>query len=212
MKLKGISEKLMRHTRKPEGSWGKLVGEIMGKAHVKVTEWGLTKVNIKSHEIILEIGCGAGYNINNLAKNIINGKIFGIDYSEAMVDLANEINKEYIQTGLVDIKYANVSSLPFKDNMFDLVLGIETVNFWPEIINDLKEIYRVIKPNGRLLLINNSYKHKAFKKRNAQWKTLTDFSLYKPQKFRKFFVKAGFIKIEVFEVVEKNWIAVLGFK
>jgi len=212
MKFKKLAEKLAPLTRKPEGPFGRVVGEYMGRIHAKVTEWGLNKIKIKSNYNILDIGCGAGYNIYNLAKLVDKGKVYGIDYSETMVKLAKEVNKKYIDDNRVEIKYGSVSSLPFRDNMFDLVVGVETVNFWPDIINDLKEIYRVTKSEGILLLINNSYKHKKFKKRNKEWKRLTNFNLYTPTEFKKFFTKAGYSNIEIFEKIEKNWIIIKGSK
>jgi len=212
MPFERLADKLAKHTRKPRGKIGKLVGEYMGKIHKEVTEWGLSKIDINPPDLILDIGFGAGYDINNIAKNLENGKIYGIDYSETMVDLAKEINRKYIESGLVEIKNGSVSSLPFPENMFDLVMGVETINFWPDIINDLKEVRRVLKPGGTLLLINNSYKHKKFKKRNKKWKKLTNFNLYTPKQFRKFFLKVGYSNIEIFEKVEKNWIAIKGTK
>lgn len=209
---KEIAEKLMKHTRKPMGPIGAIVGEYMSKVHERVAIWGLNKVNINPEHQILEIGCSAGYNINKLAKITTEGKIYGIDYSETMVNLAQEVNKHDIQMGRVEIKYGCVSSLSYPNNSFDLIMGIETVNFWPEIINDLKEIKRVLKPYGTLIIINNSYKHKKFEKRNLTWKQLTGFNLYTPKQFKKFFKKAGYVNIVIFEEKAKNWIAVIGIK
>ena len=210
MKIKELAEKLAIHTRKPTGPFGKVVGEYMAKIHVKVTEWGLSKIDINPNHIILDVGFGAGYNINNIAKNLENGKIYGIDYSETMVELAKEINRKYIESGLVEIKHGLISSLPFPEKFFDIVISVETVNFWPDIINDLKEVKRVLKPGGTLLLINNSYKHKKFKKRNKKWKKLSNLNLYTPKQFKKFFIKAGYSNIKIFEVEERNWMTIKG--
>jgi len=212
MPFERLADKLAKHTPKPRGEIGKLVGEYMGKIHKEVTEWGLSKIKINPNNLILDVGFGAGYNINNIAKNLENGKIYGIDYSETMVDLAKEINIKYIESGLVEIKHGSVSSLPFPENIFDIVMGVETVNFWPDIINDLKEVRQVLKLGGTLLLINNSYKHKKFKNRNKKWKKLTNFNLYTPKQFLNGFTKAGFSKIEIFKIVEKNWITIKGVK
>jgi len=66
--------------------------------------------------------------------------------------------KKFIETDRVEIEHAFVSSLPYSDNMFNLVSGFETYYFWPDLINDLKEIYRVLKPGGTLVLINEMYR------------------------------------------------------
>ncbi|MFX1446192.1 MAG: class I SAM-dependent methyltransferase [Promethearchaeota archaeon] len=212
MPFEKLADKLAKHTRKPTGKIGKVVGEYMGKIHKDVTEWGLDKIEINPSDIILDIGFGAGYNINNIAKHLETGKVYGIDYSETMVDLAKEINRNFIENGLAEIKHGSVSSLPFPDKFFDIVMGVETVNFWPDIINDLREVRRVLKPGGILILINNSYKHKKFKRRNKKWKKLTNFNLYSPKQFKKYLIKVDYSNIEIFEKDDKNWIVIKGTK
>ncbi|MFX0073758.1 MAG: class I SAM-dependent methyltransferase, partial [Candidatus Hermodarchaeota archaeon] len=169
MSFEKIIDKLTKYTRKPEGPLGKIVGEKIGEIHEKLAKWGISKVDIKPEDNILEIGCGSGAFIKKIAKNIKSGKIVGIDYSEAMVELSTENNKKYIESGKVEIKLGNVTSLPFSENYFNLSIGIETINFWPDIFNSLREIYRVLKPDGVLLIINNTYKNRKFRKRNKKW-------------------------------------------
>ena len=45
---------------------------------------------------------------------------------------------------------ASVSDLPFSDNSFDIVTAIETYYFWPDKLKNLKEIYRVLKKDGKI--------------------------------------------------------------
>ena len=71
--------------------------------------------------------------------------ICGIDYSEEMVHLAQKTNKKFVENGHVEIIHGSVSSLPFPDGTFDLVTAFETYYFWPNLIDDLKEIKRVLK-------------------------------------------------------------------
>jgi ubiquinone/menaquinone biosynthesis C-methylase UbiE len=65
--------------------------------------------------------------------------------------------------------HGTVSSLPFADNMFDFVTAFETYYFWPNLNDDLKEIKRVLKPGGTLLIVNEVYKDNQFEKRNSKW-------------------------------------------
>jgi ubiquinone/menaquinone biosynthesis C-methylase UbiE len=41
------------------------------------------------------------------------------------------------------------SSLPFKDEKFDLATAFETIYFWPDLVNDFKEVNRVLKSGGK---------------------------------------------------------------
>ena len=153
----GFKQKLVDQVRKPSGRLGKIIAKGMNKGHAKLAVWGLSHVIIDPNYIILDIGCGGGGNIERYAKMVLNGKIYGIDYSGTAVYISKEINKRYIEQGIVEIYQGSVSSLPFTDNFFNLISGFEAYYFWPDLTRDLKEIYRVLKPNGHLILVNEGY-------------------------------------------------------
>jgi SAM-dependent methyltransferase len=96
--------------------------------------------------------------------------------------------------------------------MFDLVTAFETYYFWPDLINDLKEIMRIMKPGGSLLMANEAYTHAKFEKRNSRWAELADMALHTPEEYRDFFTEAGYTNVEISVVPEKNWIAAVAEK
>lgn len=96
--------------------------------------------------------------------------------------------------------------------MFDLVTTFETTHFWPDFVDGLKEIHRVLKPGGILLIANGAYKHEKLEKRNAKWARLDDMTLFAPEEYRRSLEDAGYVSIEIDEVPEKNWIATIGEK
>ena len=51
-----------------------------------------------------------------------------------------------------------MSELPFPDGTFDLVTAVETHYSWPDLAKDMREILRVVKPGGVLIIIAESYK------------------------------------------------------
>ena len=46
-----------------------------------------------------------------------------------------------------------MSCLPFSDAMFDLVTAVNTHNYWPELVADMQEVLRVLKPSGKLMIM-----------------------------------------------------------
>ena len=140
--------------RCPKGQLGRLVATRMNRHHEKLTLWGLTKVTFGSDSVILDVGCGGGKTISKLARMAPQGKVFGIDYSADMVDFSNEVNKTLIIQNRVEITEESVEKMSFKDNFFDLVTAFETYYFWTNFPSALREINRVLKPGGRLLLVN----------------------------------------------------------
>jgi len=208
----GFVEKFEKQCRKPTGRLGKFVGRTMNFGHAKVRHWGISRISIKPEYYILDIGCGGGKAVQKLAMSSPNGKVYGIDYSEDMVQLSKKINKTLIKKGLVEIKYGVVSSLPFADNMFDLVTAFEAYYFWPNLIDDLKEIKRVLKPEGTLLMVNEVYKDDKFEKRNTKWARLLDMQLHTPDEYKDFLAKAGYHIVKIDNIPQKNWITAIAKK
>lgn len=145
--------KLVENAERPQGFWGKMMIKSMNKGHSDLTDWALVHLEIKRSYNVLDVGCGGGKTVSKLCTKIGNGKVFGIDYSELCVEKSKKLNKNNIMCGKASILQASVSSLPFDDDKFDLITAVETYYFWPDKLNDLKEVYRVLKPGGKLLLV-----------------------------------------------------------
>ena len=140
------------------------------------------------------------------------GKVYGIDYSKDCVVVAKRVNKKSINAGRVKILHATVESLPFPDDFFDLVTAVETYYFWPDLVDNLKEIRRVLKPRGFIALINEAYRHDKFEKRNAKWARLGYFTYHLPEECMKLLGEAGYSSIRIYTLESKNWITAMGAK
>jgi len=158
----------------------------------------------------LDIGCGGGKTVNTLAKIATAGKIYGIDYSEVSVAVATNTNKRFIDAGQVKILHASVESLPFPDNLFDLATAVESYYFWPDLIDNLKEVRRVLKYGGSLILINECYRDERFEKRNSNWARPGEFTYHLPEEFRVFLKDAGYSSIQIEVLENKKWITAIG--
>lgn len=134
----------------PKGKLGKMQLKSMNKEHTPVSLWGLKHIDIKKTDVILDIGCGGGMNVNRMAQKA--KKVYGVDYSSESVNLSREINHDLIKRGVVEIHEGNVLNLQYHDNSFDIVTAFETVYFWPEIENSFGEVKRVLKPDGIFLI------------------------------------------------------------
>ena len=206
----GLMEKMLKQSRKPTGGFGKFHARLMNIGHSHVTRWGLSHISINKDDTILDIGCGGGKTINTLAKIAPEGKIYGIDYSEVSVEVAINTNKKLINAGRVEILHASVESLPFPNNLFNLVTAIESYYFWPDLVNNLKEIRRILKPGGSLILINACYRDEKFEKRNSNLARIGKFTYHLPDEFRIFLRDAGYSQIQIEVLENKNWIAAIG--
>lgn len=208
----GITESILTQARKPTGKFGIFFARIMNTGHSQLTRWGLSYISIGKDFIILDVGCGGGKTINLLAGIAKAGKVYGIDYSETSVAVATSVNKQYIDAGQVEILHASVQSIPFPDDMFDLVTAIETYYFWPDIISNLREIRRVLKPGGSVIIINASYRNEKFEKRNSSLARAGNFTHHLPEEFQAFLREANYSRILIEVLENKNWIMATGKK
>ena len=208
----GLFKKLAAQGRKPSGRFGRFIGKKMNSSHAKIRGWGLSSVSIKPDSYVLDIGCGGGMAIKEIASSVPKGKVYGIDYSEDMVQLSKKINDDLIKQGVVEIMYGSVSVLPFPDNTFDFVTAIETYYFWPDLVSDFIEIKRVLKPGAFLLLVHTVYKDERFEKRNSKLVKFLDIKIHTPDEYRGFLSEAGYKIEKIVCLPEKNWITIVAQK
>ncbi|MEE3418158.1 MAG: class I SAM-dependent methyltransferase [Methanosphaera sp.] len=180
--------------RKPQGKLGNIQLKSMNKEHTPVSLWGLKHLNIKSDDVILDIGCGGGININRMAEKA--KKVYGVDYSIESVKLSREVNEKLIREGKVEIQEGNVKNLTFEDDTFDIVTAFETVYFWPDIEKCFGEVKRVLKPGGTFLIgmESNGSDNLIMK----FWKHFIDMELYTDEEITSFLHNNNFSEITAY--------------
>ena len=205
---------LMGQCRDPSGWMGRIFLWEMNAKHSRLTDWGLSHVSVGERDKILDVGCGGGRTVGKLAARAPQGKVYGLDYSEASVAASRRTNARAIAASRVEIQQGSVSQLPFQDNMFDLVTGVETHFFWPDLPGDVREVHRVVKPGGRLILIAEVYKGSPARtgRLAEKYESLMGMTLLTTDEHRKLFECAGFAEVQVFEHRDKGWICITGKK
>lgn len=100
---------------------------------------------------ILEVACGTGVGLKKVAKKFPHAKISGIDLSRGMLKKAREQLKNCDN---IRLSLSDVGSLPYKDNHFDAIFCTESFHHFPDPHDALKEISRVTKPKGRVIVVD----------------------------------------------------------
>ena len=198
--------------RKPTRWLGRLYAWAMNSSHSNLTDWGLTHVPIEKQFRALDVGCGGGRTIQKLAAAATEGKVVGIDYAAGSVTASRRTNADLIKSGRVEIRHASVSRLPFSDDSFDLVTAVETQYYWPDLVTDMKEILRVLKPGGTLIVIAESYMGARYAavQRPVMW--LLRSKLLSLDEQKELFSTAGFTSVQVFEERDRGWMCATGRK
>lgn len=198
--------------QKPTGWLGRFVLRAMNARHSKVTDWGLSHVSVEKSHTILDVGCGGGRTVQKLAALAPEGKVCGVDYSRDSVVFARKINRQQIDAGRVEIIESSVSQLPFAENSFDLVTAVETHFWWPDIAAGMREILRVLKPGGRLMIIAEIYKNAPTKMAvlAEKYLPLSGMKLLTADEHRQLLETAGYSDVKISVDPGKGWITAIG--
>jgi ubiquinone/menaquinone biosynthesis C-methylase UbiE len=125
---------------------------------------------IKEGDLVLEVAVGTGRAVVGIANAVgQKGRVYGVDLTEAMLKRAAAKLKREGLLAKVDLAQGSAFSLPFEDGKFDVLYNAYMLDLidTPQIPPVLVEFKRVLKPGGRLVLVNMS--------KNTKRKTLFEF-------------------------------------
>ena len=100
---------------------------------------------------VLEVGIGTGKNLPYYKKNI---DLTGIDFSSGMLQIA-EKKKTQMGFNSLQLYEMDVQNLKFKENTFDTIVSTFVFCTVPDPIAGLKEVYRVLKPQGKVIFLEH---------------------------------------------------------
>jgi ubiquinone/menaquinone biosynthesis C-methylase UbiE len=100
--------------------------------------------------VVLDIGCGPGAAVRAAASSV--AQAVGIDRSAAMVDIARRRSRRFEN---VEFSLGDAERLPFPDAAFDRVWTIHSYHHWEDRRQGIAECLRVLRPEGRLLIVEN---------------------------------------------------------
>lgn len=101
---------------------------------------------------VLEVSFGTGYLLTQYADRF---ETHGIDYNEKLVSVAGGNLKKKGLTA--NLQKGNVESLPYDDETFDCIVNTMAFTAYPDGVKAMSEFHRVLKPGGKLVLIDIDY-------------------------------------------------------
>jgi ubiquinone/menaquinone biosynthesis C-methylase UbiE len=109
--------------------------------------------SIERGETVLDHACGAGVDLLLAAQKVgPEGKAIGVDMTSAMRECATEFARQAGLADIVEVREGVFEDLPVEDESVDVVISNGVVNLAPDKNRVFQEIYRVLKPAGRLFL------------------------------------------------------------
>lgn len=206
----GLYRKFVNQTRKPEGTLGKMMVNGMNSGHAKMADWGMSHLPVMSPLQIAELGCGGGRNAGELAKRYPLAKVIAVDYSEVSVAKAKEYNKEKIDSGKMIVQQGDVSNLKLPDDSFDLATAFETIYFWPGLEKCFAQVYKILKPGGIFMAVNES---DGTDDASLKYEKIIDgMRCYTVEQISSAMKAAGFSEVTSDHFEGKPWITVIARK
>ena len=116
----------------------------------------LKALALKNGEAVLDAGCGTGLLLEQEARIVgPTGRAEGVDFSDAMLAHARRRCEQLAQ---VNLQQGSIETLPFEDESFDAVSCTQTLLYVKDMDRALSEIYRVLKPRGRIAIIETDWR------------------------------------------------------
>ncbi len=114
-----------------------------GEMREKVVEMA----EIDKNDLILEVGCGTGYTTAGIALKVPQENIVAVDITPQQIEKAQRKLKK------VNYFLADAENLPFKDKVFDASISAGSIEYWPNPEKGIKEMARVTKSGGRVVIL-----------------------------------------------------------
>ena len=110
----------------------------------------LTHAGVQEGSVVLDLGSGGGIDVFRASKLVGPlGKVIGVDSTPEMIFKAREVAKQYVYRN-VEFKLGEIEHLPVESNSVDLVISNCVLNLVPDKVLAFREIYRVLKPGGKI--------------------------------------------------------------
>jgi trans-aconitate methyltransferase len=179
-------------------------------------DWGLlllAKLNLQGNEKVLDVGCGDGKLSAEIAKNLPEGSVLGIDLSGAMITFARNHyppekfpNLVFMQMGANELTF---------DSDFDIVYSNAAFHWMKDLEHVLKNLWKSLKPGGILLAQSGGrgnaveiFKIVDLMIENEKWNPyfegfLFPFGFYGPEEYGEWLKNAGF-SVKRLELIPKD--------
>ncbi|WP_440007016.1 methyltransferase domain-containing protein [Halomicrococcus sp. SG-WS-1] len=112
----------------------------------------ISMLDIDQDDRVLDVGCGTGFATEGLLERTEN--VHGLDQS------VHQLEKAWDKLGKhdpVSFYRGDAERLPFRDDTFDVVWSSGSIEYWPDPVATLRDMRRVTKPGGQVLVVGPNY-------------------------------------------------------
>lgn len=130
-------------------------GEGMEKDHLPITLPVLERMRPAATDNVLDVGCGAGWLSRRMSRLVPEGRVVGMDISDAMIRVARRNSLDHDNVLYVT---GEAGEIPWEPGFFHHAVSVESSYYWPNPAAGMKEIYRVLRDGGSAWILINYYR------------------------------------------------------
>lgn len=129
-----------------------MLGVLMRQANAECNRLAVEALDVSPTDTVLELGFGPGHALRMLAGRTPRGRVYGIEHSGVMLGQATARNRIAVREGRMLLQQGRCQALPFASASIDAVLAVNVAYFWASGDPVVREIHRVLRPQGKLAL------------------------------------------------------------
>lgn len=148
-----LPEFIIDQLRRPRGPLAPLMGALLNGINFGTIRAGVRALDLRPRQRVLEIGFGGGLSLPLLLLRVgSQGQVFALETSQELLDRAKRRFILARLQGRLRLEWATIEAMPVGDGAFDAALSLNTIAFWTDLDQAMRELARVLAPGGRLVL------------------------------------------------------------
>lgn len=143
---------VLQQFARPHGRLAAVFAALMNRGNRRLNQCSVEALAVNPDQRALEVGFGGGMALELLLAGKGCVQVAGLDPSEEMVRAASRRLGPWIQDGRLTVRQGTAENLPWADSELDRVLSVNSIFYWPDPSRGVREIRRVLRPDGVLVL------------------------------------------------------------
>jgi len=186
------------------GIWDGGDDSSMTAAQIRLTDRLIDLLRLQQGEYLLDVGCGTGHPALRLAERT-QARVLGVSVSPSQVESAIANARRADLLSRLEFIRADAMSLPCEPGTFDAAWAVEMLFHVPDRLQVLREIYRTLKPGGRVVLTDFVERKKLT---SEEWDLLAQgfafSSLLRPEDYGDVIAQSGLVEVQVHDVTDET--------